>query len=383
MAVLAVALLLPLAGLPFQSREALEQFHNRTLAGWPGGGLLRRDPALYFRRGNAWFADRAYPLIAATRLSKSFLYAAFHVTPQANVSVSRDGFAFLAGGDVTHPYSFLVNTCLSEPDAGLRLQSAIDDIGRYARAKHYAIDVVLVPTIPTLYGDRLPRSIPAGYRAACAARVSGNSPLSGIHSVEGTRYVYPRTEMLARRNDPAFFPIGDYHPTGLSVQVVRTAYFNAIGAEAKVSEDVAPTWGPAEVLQDLGVDVDVPQYDISSASLEADDAASHTMEPALARFYSQPRYPVGVRQPPPRHPAARPDDLGLLRRQRGRKLRRRLQEGHAGLGAGAGCRGSAAASGAAHSLRSCRPALQRRERPPECWRSRRALKAAMPAPVLH
>lgn len=291
MAVLAVALLLPLAGLLFQSREALEQFHNRTLAGWPGGGLLRRDPALYFRRGNAWFADRAYPLIAATRLSKSFLYAAFHVTPQANVSVSRDGFAFLAGGDVTHPYSFLVNTCLSEPDAGLRLQSAIDDIGRYARAKHYAIDVVLVPTIPTLYGDRLPRSIPAGYRAACAARVSGNSPLSGIHSVEGTRYVYPRTEMLARRNDPAFFPIGDYHPTGLSVQVVRTAYFKAIGVEAKVSENVALTWGPAEVLQDLGVDVDVPQYEISSASLEVDDAASHTMEPALAHFYSQPRYP--------------------------------------------------------------------------------------------
>ena len=302
LAAVALALFLPLAGLSSQSREALEQFHNRTLATWPSGRLMRKDPARYFTLGNAWFADRAYPLIAATRFGKSFLYAAFHVTPQANVSVSRDGFAFLAGRDASHPYSFLVNTCLSEPDTGARLQSAVDDIGRFARAQHYPIDIVLVPTIPTLYGDRLPRSIPAGYRAACAERVSGNSPLLGIRSVEGTRFVYPRQEMLARRNDPAFFPIGDYHPTGLSVQVVRAAYLKAIGIEAEVREDVALTSGPAEVLQDLGVDVDVPQYEISDARLEVDDAASHTMEAALARFYSQPRYPWVYDNPDPAIP---------------------------------------------------------------------------------
>ena len=204
----ALALLVPLAGWPLQSREALEQFHNRTLVKWPSGRLFWTAPARYFANGNAWFADRAYPLIATTHLSKSFLYAAFGVTPQANVSVSRDGFTFLAGGDAAHPLSFLANTCLSEPDAQTRLQAAVDDIGRFARTRGYPIDVVLVPTIPTLYGDRLPRSIPAGYRVACAARVSGRSPLVGIHSVEGTRFVYPHAEMLARRDDRAFFPGG-------------------------------------------------------------------------------------------------------------------------------------------------------------------------------
>ena len=300
LAVVALALSLPLAGLPLQSREALEQFHSRTLVNWPSGRLFWKTPARYFALGNAWFADRAYPLIAATHLGKTFLYAAFDVTPQANVSVSGDGLAFLAGGDAAHPFSFLVSSCLSEPGAGARLQSAVDDIGRFARSKHYPIDIV--PTIPTLYGDRLPRSIPAAYRTACADRVSGHSPLTGIHSVEGTRFVYPHAEMLARRDDRAFYPIGDYHPTGLSVQVVRTAFLKAIGSDAKVKEDVELTSGPAEVLQDLGVDVDVPQYVISNAGLEVDDAASQTMAPALAGFYSQPRYPWVYDNPDPAIP---------------------------------------------------------------------------------
>ena len=334
LAVVALALSLPLAGLPFESREALEQFHNRTLVNWPSGRLFWKTPARYFALGNAWFADRAYPVIVATRLGKTFLYAAFDVTPQANVSVSG-GLTFLAGGDAAHPFSFLVSSCMSEPDAGARLQSAVNDIGRFARSKHYPIDIVLVPTIPTLYGDRLPRSIPTAYRLACADRVSGNSPLTRIHSVEGTRFVYPHAEMLAQRDDRAFYPIGDYHPTGLSVQVVRTAYLNAVGFDAKVKEDVELTSGPAEVLQDLGVDVDVPQYAISNAGLEVDDAASQTMAPALARFYSQPRYPWVYENPVsaiPQNVLMISDSFGS---SEGRQFRRRLQEGHASLGSGA------------------------------------------------
>ena len=106
LAMTALSLFLPLLAMGLQDREALEQFHNRTLASWPSGKLLRTDPARYFSHANAWLADRAFPVIAATRFSRAALYETLGVSPQPNVSISQNGFIFLAGGDAAHPYSF-------------------------------------------------------------------------------------------------------------------------------------------------------------------------------------------------------------------------------------------------------------------------------------
>ena len=291
LAMTALSLFLPLLAMGLQDQEALEQFHNRALGRWPSGKLLRSDPARYFSRANAWFADRAFPVIAATRFSRAALYETLGVSPQPNVSISRNGFIFLAGGDAAHPYSFLANTCTSDADAGTKLQAAIEDIGRFARTEHTPIDVVLVPTIPTLYGDRLPRSIPATYRAACAERAAGISPLADIKSVEGTRFLYPREEMRVLRDDPAFFPIGGYHPTGLSVGIVRGAYLHALGIDAEVAENAELTRGPSEVMQYSGITVDIPYYRMWNEDVQVDEDASDHLRSALAPFYSQPRSP--------------------------------------------------------------------------------------------
>ena len=291
LAIVALSLFLPLAAMGFQDREALEQFHNRTLVRWPSGKLLRSDPARYFVRMNGWFADRAFPVIDATRFGRAALYAALGVSPQANVSISQHGFIFLAGGDAAHPYSFLANACTSDAEAGAKLQSAIEDIGRFARAQHTSIDVVLVPTIPTLYGDRLPRSIPSAYRTACAHDAAGFSPLADIKSVEGTRYLYPRSAMRELRDDPAFFPIGGYHPTGMSVRVVRDAYLHTLGIDGKVSENVELKLGPSEVMQYSGITADMPYYRMWNEGVQVDEAASEHLRSSLGRFYSQPRSP--------------------------------------------------------------------------------------------
>ena len=302
LAAIALSLFLPLIGMGLQDREELEQFHNRILVSWPSGKLLRSDPARYFSRANTWFADRAFPVIASTRFSRAALYTTLGVSPQPNVSISQHGFIFLAGGDAAHPYSFLANTCTSDADTGARLQAAVNDIGRFARAKHVPIDVVLVPTIPTLYGDRLPRSIPAGYRAACAQRAAGVSPLADITSVEGTGYLYPRNAMRAFRDDPAFFPIGGYHPTGRSVEVVRDAYLHFIGIDAKIMENVELTHGPSEVMQYAGITADIPYYRMWNQGVQVDEAASDSLRSALALFYSQPRSPWVYENPDPADP---------------------------------------------------------------------------------
>ena len=302
LALVALSLFLPLAAMGLQDREALEQFHNRTLVSWPSGKLLRTDPARYFSGANAWLADRVFPVIASTRFSRAALYAVLGVPPQPNVSISQHDFIFLAGGDAAHPYSFLVNTCTSDADAGARLQAAIEDIARFAREQHTAIDVVLVPTIPTLYGDRLPRSIPAVYRAACAKRAAGVSPLADITSVEGTRYLYPRAEMRELREDPAFFPIGGYHPTGMSVEVVRDAYLHALGIDVKVAEHVELTHGPSEVMQYSGIAADIPYYRMWNDGVEVDGDASDNLRSALASFYSQPRSQWVYENPDPADP---------------------------------------------------------------------------------
>ena len=302
LAIVALSLFLPLAGMGLQDRQALEQFHNRTLVRWPSGKLFRSDPARYFSGANAWFTDRAFPVVATTRFSRAALYSAFGDPPQPNVSISQHGFIFLAGGDAAHPYSFLINTCTSEADAGAKLQTAIEDIGRFARMQHTPIDVVLIPTISTLYGDRLPRSIPAGYREACAERAAGRSPLVDIESVEGTHYLYPRDVMRRYREDPAFFPIGGYHPNGLSVQVVRDAYLHALGIDAKVAETVELTRTPGEVMQYVGITTEIAYYQIENQDVQVDEAADDSLRSALAPFYSQPRSPHVYDNPDPTDP---------------------------------------------------------------------------------
>ena len=66
-----LGLFFPFAAMRWQTDDQLEAFNNRVLTHWPRSDSFRANPPAYFSAINAWLADRAYPIIAATYLKNN------------------------------------------------------------------------------------------------------------------------------------------------------------------------------------------------------------------------------------------------------------------------------------------------------------------------
>lgn len=287
---LAVLLALPTVLMGLQGRDELEYFHNRVLAPWPAARTFGRDPATWFARVNRWLADRAYPIVAAVHLRNDLAYRVLGASPAPNVTVAPGGLVFLNGTDPDHENDLVRSACLvaAEPGTGAAVESALERIATFGRRRGLAVDVLMVPTVPLLYGDRLPRSYPSALRAACAAGPAGRAPLSRIRAPEGVRFLYPFGEMSALRDDPAMFPLGDFHPDGLSVKTASDGYLRAIGAAVPADLALALTSAPSEVLADYGVIASFPVYAVSGSGTAYDPEAAASLRAALRAFYDGP-----------------------------------------------------------------------------------------------
>ncbi len=283
-------LLFPFAAMRGQTDDQLEAFHNRVLTQWPQRDSFWRSPSAYFSAINAWFADRAYPIIAVTYLKNNFLYFGLNTAPMPHITIAGDRFVFLNGNDDTSVNDMIEGTCLglSDPSEMARLQAAVDEIAQFARHHAVEVDVVLVPTIPTLYGDRLPRSIPSADRTACSNLSKGSSYLAHIASSPGTRFSYPFSAMYDHRDDKAFFPIGNFHPGGWSVKTARDAFLHDIGVKAPTGETVQFTTGPSELLLDHGVVAPFPVYKVSTSGITSDGKLEAAIVADTVRFYDNP-----------------------------------------------------------------------------------------------
>src|SRR6185295_17120732 len=109
----AVCLLLPLVGAFWQSRDALEEFHRRSLRPWPPPSALGSDPVQYFQGAKEWLADRVFPIMAANRLQKRAAYFLLHDSPSPNVTLGENGHIFLNGVDARRRNWFFDAACLS------------------------------------------------------------------------------------------------------------------------------------------------------------------------------------------------------------------------------------------------------------------------------
>src|SRR6185295_15159468 len=146
-------------------------------------------------------------------------YFLLHDSPSPNVTLGENGHIFLNGVDARRRNWFFDAACLSA-HLPRRIRQLENDLSRWqkvARRRGLRADVVIIPTSATIYGDELPDSVPQSYREACALRSAGNAPLLDARGPSSVGFSYPLREMLAARADPAFYPRGNWHPTGLSL----------------------------------------------------------------------------------------------------------------------------------------------------------------------
>jgi len=291
-AVCCLFLLVPIFGIPLQDEPTLEQLHYHTLSKWPDSRSLLASPAQYFGQARSWLADRAYPIIAASRLSNKVLYFVFRTSPQHRITLGKDGFLFVNGhSDDTVNESF-DNLCIKAHSraASEHLQRSFASLAKFARERGIPVDVVIVPTTPTLYGDYLPASVPPVYLSECRQRVSGDSPLLRIPKQAGVNFLYPFLQMKAVRNDEAFYPKGNFHASGMSLKVVRDSYLALLGVQGAVDDQLVRATAPSEILQGYGIISNLPAYFVRNEHVTRDPDRQAALVKAVADLYPHPGF---------------------------------------------------------------------------------------------
>ncbi len=283
-------LLLPVVAIPLQDRGSLEQFHNRSLSAWPRIADFIPDPVKYLTQARLWLGDRVYPIIPVSHFYKGLLFYVLATPPEHRVIIGNDGFIFLSGTDDDHLNNILESVCIDTANRKIAdaFARSLAGLASYSAEQALPIDVITVPTLETLYGDRLPRSVPSKYRSACAERAQGTSLLVGIHAPPPVHYVFPFAPMHAARDDPAFFPKGNWHPDGLSLEIVRDAYLGKIGVEPPHDETLLRTEAPSELLMTYGISWPLPVYHVTDADVVKDESTNAALKAVLDDLF-----PVG------------------------------------------------------------------------------------------
>ncbi|WP_313915058.1 hypothetical protein [Tahibacter sp.] len=289
---MALALLVPVAGLRLQTTQQLEQFHRRTLHAWPANNAFAGDPVAWFRDARAWLVDRAYPIRHAAQWRRQLLLHVLHTSPQGNIALGDDGFIFLTGVDENTRYSIIEGACINAhtAEAGAALRRALAQLAQYSERSGIAVDVVVLPTLLTMYPERLPNSIPQIYRDACAARGRGESPLLDVAAPAGLHYSFPMAELRAARDDPAFFPQANWHAYGLSVKVARDSYLRQLGLAPPSTEHLKRVDKPSEILLMHGFTLLRPAWQVDSDTVAPDASGNDAFRAAIADLAPNPRF---------------------------------------------------------------------------------------------
>ena len=290
LAILAVILLVPVLCIPFQDVETLEQFHNRKLRQWPAGSTFAHDPAQYFRKTKDWLADRAFPIIQASTFQKKVLFYGLGTAPQRRITMGKNGFIFLNGNsdsDINCIFSINCGKAHSEPYIKA-FKDGLPALAHYSQSRKITVDIVVFPTMASIYGDYLPESVPEDCRSACMERTNGRSPLVDLQKHAPVTLVYPLLEMKAARDDEAFFPKANWHADGLSLRVARDAYLARLGVTTPVQDTIELGEGPSELLSFYGIMKNFPVYTIHNPHLREDGDRAAALKQRIADLFIGP-----------------------------------------------------------------------------------------------
>ena len=288
---LAALLLLPVALIPIQDIPALEHFHNRKLQSWPDATVFAKGPPNYFSAARRWIADRVFPIMELSTISRRVMLRQFDSAPQNRITMGADGYVFLNGSSDADVFGIFRNVCerAHTASAAKELRTAIDGLTRYSREHGVAIDVVAIPTMASIYGGLLPRSVPIELRNACGARARGESPLLALDDDPALHFKYPLREMNRSRNDEAFFPKANWHARGLSLKVARDAYLVKLGLPAVADDELIRTMAPSELFASYGIDRQYPVYEVTNSRVVEAPHINERLRADIADLFDVPR----------------------------------------------------------------------------------------------
>ncbi|MFT4767884.1 MAG: hypothetical protein ACI8RN_001014 [Glaciecola sp.] len=213
----AFTFLLPaLAGF-FTNHQARQNWEKRELASLPN--VMQAQSSKDFFKGLEGFIDDhigfATPL---NRIYRQFQFYVFNDSPIANVDVGDDGFVFFNAHSATRPYAAIKKLCKPSAPHVKKTERAMASFAAVVRGYGATISYAIVPSKPLLYPENLPATVPAPHRKACMSLDPMDSAAGQLRkgsSGKNYRVHFPVEKLLSMRDQPAFYPPGNFHSASM------------------------------------------------------------------------------------------------------------------------------------------------------------------------
>lgn len=217
--VLALPLLI---GLPTLTDADLTRQYNRAPTQMPNWSSAAADPPAALQQTVQHLSERMAGVAYLTQTLQRIRFEWFNDPVSPLIARSGD-LVFLSTFDPNNRMSGLAASCRTAEGPGPApwLQQIADNTAFLHRTLHTdarEVGFLIIPSKPVLYHDMLPKGTPASIRSQCqrSATLGELAAWQKEMITKGIPASYPLPLFQARRTDPAFYPMGNFHTEGAS-----------------------------------------------------------------------------------------------------------------------------------------------------------------------
>ena len=285
---LALVMAVPAIASRFTSDDERAKWENRNLATLPSlGWNLDGEP--FFDALDKYLNDHFGLALTLNRFHRRLVYYVFRDSPVPNLTVGKDGFLFLNAHGTNKPFAALKKLCIEDvnPAAIETAASSWDRILKFYEQRIPRVALLIPPSKPVLYPEKLPDSVPRAIREACGqyhAATTGPGSLAAKVGGQISTVIYPLDPFFRLRFDQNFYPKENFHFAGTSAHTLarKALVALAIHPDARYDESIPGQADTSDLSRLLGFErpIRVTSYPYTGFGL-----ARKPQEPRTVRSY--------------------------------------------------------------------------------------------------
>lgn len=226
----ALLLILPtLAGF-YADHEARSSWEKRALAQWPKLPWDHEDEN-YFASLQSFIDDHIGFAVELNRFYRKLKFYIYRDNPIANIVVGNDRFVFLGSHNSTNPHAILEALCVEETrlERQASIKEGVGVLAWSAAILELRSSFAIFPSKPVLYPESLPLTVPSALREACRGFSLRENFPAQLAASRPQHIYYPLTEFQRLKDEPHFYPPGNFHAQGRSAHAFARGFLAMLG----------------------------------------------------------------------------------------------------------------------------------------------------------
>lgn len=243
----ALLLLLPAVFSVFVDKELFRETQRRDLAKSPNISQLASTPSRYFHSLSDWLSDRTGGVLLSKNIMARTQYYVFNDPPSKEFVLGENGEFFLHTFNVQQPF-LVPRICFRKRQE--QMYEFVTQNLRHIQSKlaerSVEVRTLVIPSKFSIYGESLGRGVPVQIKEACVKTGISGSAFEKVNDLKDLNILYPIDIFRANKNNPNFYPIGNFHWHGESVHLAIKEWVATFSKGALSSLDGSYTVEPIE-----------------------------------------------------------------------------------------------------------------------------------------